>query len=520
MISGPRVGRPSALRRWLASALARELDAFVVPGREILDALALDPVAAGLRLVANPRHASVLVLAGEIPPELARAAAVAYAQQPRPRAILSIGASMTQALPAADVSVVASQSALTEGVAELRRRLALGAWDPDPPAFVLDEPHAPEPTHHDEQLGHHTMSHDSEMGHAQMGEMDHGHMGGGGFMSMVMMTRDLPRSADGLPMERLEVPFGPLFPGLPGGLNLLLTLDGDTIDQAEVRIGTLRRDLAATWPGPAETFADRLARLDPLATTGYRMLAWRALEQATGTEADEREMRQRIAALERERAASHLSWLGRLGFLVGDARLARRASSFARAVGKARIPHEIEELRGPIAAFVRQVHRTPLLARRLDGVGRIEAESGHDLRGPVARASGRADDARQDDAGYRALGFAPTFDDGCDARARLSVRLAEIEQSLDLMRATGIDALPASPKSAFGTGSGHATVETPRGGASLMVTLTQGQVLDVALEVPSSGHVHLVDGVAVDHELADGLLGIVSLDLSPWELDR
>ena len=37
-----------------------------------------------------------------------------------------------------------------------------------------------------------------------------------GFMSMVEMTKDLPRSSDDLPMEWVEAPFGPLFPGLPG----------------------------------------------------------------------------------------------------------------------------------------------------------------------------------------------------------------------------------------------------------------------------------------------------------------
>ena len=46
-------------------------------------------------------------------------------------------------------------------------------------------------------------------------------------MSMIEVTKDLPRSADGLAMDWMEVPFGPVFPGLPGGLKLTLTLDGD-----------------------------------------------------------------------------------------------------------------------------------------------------------------------------------------------------------------------------------------------------------------------------------------------------
>jgi NADH-quinone oxidoreductase subunit D len=266
--------------------------------------------------------------------------------------------------------------------------------------------------------------------------------------------------------------------------------------------------------------ADRLAQLDPLASTAYRILAWRALEQAAGSEPDEREMRRRIAALERERAASHLIWLGRFGFLLGDAWLARRASSFARTIRSADEAQAYGDTRDRIAAFLRRVRQTPLLRERLHGVGRIEPESTPDLRGPVARACGRADDTRQGDPGYGAVGFAPVVEQGCDASARLSVRLAEIEQSLELIRVVAIDGSPAKPTSAPGTRTGRASVETPRGSASLVVTLAEGQVLDISLEGPSSANLHLVDGVAVGHELADGLMGIASLDLSPWELDR
>ena len=81
--------------------------------------------------------------------------------------------------------------------------------------------------------------------------------------------------ADGLPMEWLEVPFGPLFTGLPGGLALSLTLDGDTVAKAKLEPGTLWRDLEATWRGPVEGFVERFARLDPLSPAAYRALAAR-----------------------------------------------------------------------------------------------------------------------------------------------------------------------------------------------------------------------------------------------------
>lgn len=340
--TGRREARSSWLGRLMARAGARELSAFVVPGPDIARARGVDLPAAGLPVVDTPRHASVLVLVGEVPAGLKNAAAVAYAQMPRPRAILAVGAGDVSPLPEPDVSVSPDRDALAGGVAELRRTFAENAFGSDAvdfdveavrsrteyvcpmhPEVVLDEPGScpicgmdlvpreaamggmdpgphgamghddpggerdePDPAHEGMEHGHmHHGSHaDSgnrepadhgEIGHAGMehegaaekrgshegmghsggrntaehegrsgeqagvmdrggtdpGTMDHSGMGHGdmGFMSMAAMTEGTPRSSDGLQMEWVDAPFGPLFPGLPGGLALTFTLDGDTV---------------------------------------------------------------------------------------------------------------------------------------------------------------------------------------------------------------------------------------------------------------------------------------------------
>jgi Ni,Fe-hydrogenase III large subunit len=63
-------------------------------------------------------------------------------------------------------------------------------------------------------------------------------------------------------------------------------------------------------------------------------------------------------------------------------------------------------------------------------------------------------------------------------------------------------------------------VETPRGKASITATLTDGQITELDLTTPSSAHVSLVERVAVGRELSDALVGVASLDLSPWEFDQ
>jgi hypothetical protein len=286
-LSGARFGRPTWYRKIVARAIARDLSVFVVPGREIANALRLDLEAAGLRPVATPRHADILLLAGVIPAGLQRAAATVYTQMPRPRAILAVGSAAADGLPTPDISVASTQADLATGISEVRRLFETDAWTTEADAFR-------------EQHEMHSAGQD-------MPAVEHMHMHmDGGFMSMVMMTRHLPRSADGLPMEWLEVPFGPLFAGLPGGLALVLTLDGDTVVRAEVEPGILRRELEAGWRGAVDGFAARFAELDPLSKVAYRVLAERAIEAAAGGPVDQLTERHRMAALERERAFSHL----------------------------------------------------------------------------------------------------------------------------------------------------------------------------------------------------------------------
>jgi hypothetical protein len=104
--------------------MARDLCAFFIPGKDIARAYGLDFAASGLRQIASPRHASVLVLTGPVPTELREAAAVIYAQMVRPRAILVLGAKKLSPLPPADVTVELSQQGLLDGVRQLRDAFA------------------------------------------------------------------------------------------------------------------------------------------------------------------------------------------------------------------------------------------------------------------------------------------------------------------------------------------------------------------------------------------------------------
>jgi len=556
-MSGARTGATNAARRLVARALARDLTAFVAPGLDVARAYGLDPAAAGLRVVPTPRHATVLLLVGEIPSGLRAATAVVYAQMARPHAIIALGTDGAPSLPAPDVAVTLNQAALVAGVEELRRIVASAAWSSDAPIF--DTPDLQPKEDDGGGMDHGAMDMGDDKGDMDMGGMNHGAMSGdtddggegkgdggddkgngggdrggmdmdmgGGGMSMVMMTKGLPRSPDGLPMEWVEAPFGPLFPGLPGGLALSFTLDGDVVAAATVSSGTLGRGLDATWTGPAATLPERLALLDPFAPVSYRLLATRAIENAVGAAVDATTADARVGALERERAVSHLGWLALFARLLGDRWLEMRAAALQFILLRTDDRATIARVRGEVGVFARRVRRTPYLTRRLAGIGTPRAErneparftAGSLPRGPVARAAGLADDARAGDPTYHRLSFAPVVRAGNDAWARLDVRLTELEQSLDLALAAGAVTMPDRPLPPRVEGAGAAVVETPRGAAILRLRVEGGMVQDAMLDTPSLHNETLVTTVAEGREMADALVGVASLDLSPWEMDR
>ncbi len=609
-LAGARKGRPSILQRLVGQALARNLSCLIVPGPEVALVHGLDVAAAGMRIAATPRDAAVLLVIGELSQKLDEAAAVLYAQMPRPRAILVLGGPAPSSLPHADVSASLSQAELIDAAGRLQRALAEGAFAASPedfdasvlqarteyvcpmhPEVVEDEPGscpkcgmdlvareagadtgAEETTpehghdhehhkdhdhehHHDDHKHHHDhhhahgqhnggthehSEHDHEghehhhgsehhMEHHQEssgGHEHHDHVGGHdhdamGFMSMVEVTKDLPRSADGLQMDWIEVPFGPVFPGLPGGLRLTLTLDGDGVTEGQatslVGMTTEGEDGDEGKEMDAEAFVERLASSMPLASVSYRLLACRAIERAAGLEDDPAAARAHASALERERIASHLGWLAQLGRQLSFVWLTRRATSLQLETRHAN-RDQLVALRPALRALTVRLERTPLLKARLRGIGTLPGSS-HDLRGPVARAAGYREDARLANALYEDLRFEiRTEESPPDAWARLQVRLAEITASLDLVEAAGEPRLPTLRDIGSASGTGEVTVETPRGRAGLRLTLERGQVTSLKMDTACSHHIGLVANLVEGRELGDALVAVGSLDLSPWEV--
>ena len=335
------------------------------------------------------------------------------------------------------------------------------------------------------------------------------------FMSMIDVTRDLPRSPDGLPMDWIDVPFGPFFPGLPGGLLLTLTLDGDTVADASTETLTDTFDLLQDATLDAVSFVEQLTAAQPLSPLAYRILACRAIENAAGIEHPAAITEQRIATLERERICSHLGWLSLFAEQVGLSSFMRQAASLQLQCQQADY-QQLFALRPDVNKLIKRLLQTPLLKSRTVGIGSLIDDIA--LQGPVARAAGIENDSRCADPHYMALGFKPVTQKAGDTFARLCVRLDEIKHSFSLLEAADSFKPVTLMSNTESSGKGEAVIETPRGQARLKLQLENGQVSNISLETPSTYHHTLINSLTDQQELGDALITVGSLDLSPWEI--
>ncbi|GAA5481892.1 hypothetical protein [Haloferula sargassicola] len=482
-----------AWKRALTRLAGRHPRVFAIPGPERLELAGLAVHRAGIDLASTPRHARILLVDPRLPPPLRKAAAIAYAQMPRPRRLVFLGNGELPPLPEPDLRIVPGD----EQWAQALQALFSGEAEPEPfaPDFLREALDDDEEGH---EHHHHDHGDDEEDG------CDHDDMG---FMSMVSMTKDMPRSRDGLAMNRSTAHFGPFFPGLPGGVVVKATLDGDSVCSAEWAGGHFVTELHDHFEGPADPLPDFLAALHPGEPETWRALGILALAHSVDSEPGDAWWRQAIPQLERERAASHLAWLSVFAVTVGSRRLERHAT------------RSLAELREGTLTVERARKRfgklEPYLARRLRGIGPIPREWLQNHHGPLARAAGMEADLRAHLSGYRALGFEPCCLGGNDALARLRLRLAEIIQSAGLCTECVTGPLPSVP--AEHEGSGEAAIETARGPARLKIEWRDGRMTTCEITAPSAAATGLIPDLTEGLELSDALVAIASLDLSPWE---
>ncbi|QEA37633.1 hypothetical protein FGL86_00145 [Pistricoccus aurantiacus] len=412
----------SWLTRLAARGPATVFPALGMRGEEAFYRLALDP---RIKLVDSPRHASLLLVAGGVPPEMQESLRRIHDQLPAPFATLWYQSEPLLELQQADVARVDSLEALPDALVDAHRKTLCGELGASP-RLLPDEP--PNPW---KGLGD-----DGHGGEGMMGGVPYGR-------PMAMPPTDDLR--DGLALDILTFRLGPFFPLWPAGLEAEVTLQGDIVQQFAVQSSPFPRVLAPVF--------------------------FEARERAVS-----------IATLERERARYHLRVLFHALHLAGLEDLALDALRLAETCESA----EISALEKRFKVLQGRLKRRGFLALHLPQRGALSKEQAESLGGFAARAAGIDQDARLDDEAYRRLDFSVITQQEGDTRTRWRQRLAEVAQSLRLVELAQKDNVVTANREVLETPRGAGGDELPRDASSLLADLLPGLEWGEALATVAS----------------------------------
>jgi NADH-quinone oxidoreductase subunit D len=270
---------------------------------------------------------------------------------------------------------------------------------------------------------------------------------------------------------------GPQHPSTHGVLRVLLELDGETVVKAVPDMGYLHtgieKSCEAKTYSQAITLTDRLDYLAPLSNNLCYCLA---VEKLLGLKVPKRAQYIRVLLTELTRIASHLVWLGTHAIDMGAMSVflycfreredvlkifemvsgQRMMTSYFRIGGLAlepptgwldRVQRFVNVFPSRLAEYEDLLTRNRIWLSRLRGIGIIDSETAiaMGITGPSLRSTGVAYDVRKffPYSSYEEFDFDVPTNTECDCFARYLLRVAEMKESLKIVR-QAMDKIPAS----------------------------------------------------------------------------
>jgi Ni,Fe-hydrogenase III large subunit len=349
--------------------------------------------------------------------------------------------------------------------------------------------------------------------------------------------------------RRTIIPFGPQHPVFPEPIQLRLVLEDEKVVEALPAIGYVHRGL--------EKLAEQkdyvqdvylIERICGICSFMHAMNYCQGIEQLMGIKVPPRAEYLRVIWAELHRMHSHLLFLSLLADSFGFENLfmqtlrcreevlevmeltsGNRILLTTCCLGGVRkdIPNEAcasithalkaveEQMQDLIPAFAEDY----TVKKRLKGIGHLSKAAAMDLGavGPVAKASGLALDLRTTGySAYAELGFEPLTRTDGDCYARMSIRLDELGQSMELVR-KAMARLPEGPISVpvKGNPSGEvaARIEQPRGELLFFIKANGTKNLDrFRARTPTFANLAPLLHMLPGYELADVPVIVVSID--------
>ncbi len=314
-------------------------------------------------------------------------------------------------------------------------------------------------------------------------------------------------------MRRSVIPFGPQHPVFPEPLQFKLTVEDEIVMEAVPALGYLHRGLESLAQSrDFHQMVQVVERVCGICSVLHAICYCQGVETIMGIAVPPRARYLRVIWGELLRLHSHLLWMGLFADSMGFESLfmqmwkirervvdIQEATCGNRVIfGTIRVGGVCRDMDAGQGAWIMeqlawvqdQVRRIEpvfrdnfTIRKRTVGKGILTADQAYDLGavGPVARASGIAQDMRQTGyAAYDELDFEPVTETDGDCHARCMVRLGEVHQSIRLIG----QALAQIPD-----GDIRAEVRgRPRGEAFVRVEQPRGEVVYYIL---AEGEKHL-----------------------------
>ena len=363
--------------------------------------------------------------------------------------------------------------------------------------------------------------------------------------------------------DTLILNMGPQHPSTHGVLRVILELDGEYILRAEPVLGYLHRMHEAMAENRSYLqYMPNMGRVDYVHALGWNWAYVGAVERLGGIQVPRRAEFIRVITCELNRIASHLLWWGaylldlgaftpimyafedreRILDILQKISGSRLTYSFFRPGGVSMdvdddfvdaVKTFIPILRARLPMYKTLVTDNFILRRRCEQVGVLSPEMcrHYGATGPVVRGSGQAYDVRRAEpySVYPELAFEIPVHATGDAMGRYLVRMAELEQSLDIVQ----QALAALPPGEFlAKGAPKQRWKAPAGEVYFAVEGARGKIgvhlfsdgsanpYRCKLRSPSYANLSAFAELAKGTLLADAVSILGSLDLVIPEIDR
>jgi len=270
--------------------------------------------------------------------------------------------------------------------------------------------------------------------------------------------------------ERLVLNMGPQHPSTHGVLRLILTLEGESVEEVRASIGYLHTGIEKnmeyrTWT-QGVTFCTRMDYLMPFFNEATYCLGVERLLGITDR-IPERAQLIRVLMMELNRISSHLQGIGPMGMELGATtiflqglRLRERILDLFELITGLRMNHgyirpggvaqdlppggldKIREFLGYAPKLVHDlrtlIDANPVFVGRTQGVAYLDLAGcmALGITGPMLRSTGLPWDLRKSQpyCGYETFDFDVPVTDTCDAYGRYLIRMEEIGESIKIIR--------------------------------------------------------------------------------------